>query len=287
MKNDNISGVEYQQGDMMGFWNTREYILHRDNHECQNPNCTNKDKKQILEIHHIKFKHLGGTDNPSNLITLCNICHTLPNHKQGKFLYNWCIEGKKVRGFKEATFMSIIRQDLINTLKENYNNIYSTYGYITKNHRIENKIEKTHFNDAFAITRGVNQIRCSDIFKVKQSRRNNRSLEMFYDAKYIDIRTGKKTNGGDLNNGRRIRNKNLNSENLHQYRGKKLSIGQRRIRKARYFYQPNDLVKYENKIYSVKGTQNKGNYIKLNGIKKVPRVDLLTSYKFNKGIVWV
>ena len=28
MKNDNISGVEYQQGDMMGFWNTREYVLH-------------------------------------------------------------------------------------------------------------------------------------------------------------------------------------------------------------------------------------------------------------------
>jgi hypothetical protein len=46
MKNDNISGVEYQQGDMMGFWNTREYVLHRDNHKCQNPNCKNKGKEQ-------------------------------------------------------------------------------------------------------------------------------------------------------------------------------------------------------------------------------------------------
>jgi len=99
MKNDTISGKEYQQGDMMGFWNVREYVLHRDNHKCQNPNCTNKDKDQILEVHHIKFKHLGGTDNPSNLITLCNKCHTSPNHKQGKFLYDWCMEGKKVRGF--------------------------------------------------------------------------------------------------------------------------------------------------------------------------------------------
>jgi hypothetical protein len=287
MKDDTISGVQYQRGDMMGFWNTREYVLHRDNHKCQNPNCKNKDKEQILEIHHIKFKHFGGTDSPSNLITLCNKCHTSPNHKQGKFLYDWCQEGKKVRGFKDATFMSMVRWYLINQLKENHDNVFSTYGYITKNHRIENKIEKTHYNDAFAITKGINQIRSTIIHEVKQSRRNNRSLEMFYDAKYIDTRTGEKVGGGDLNNGRRTRNKNLNSENLHQYRGKKLSKGQRRIRKVRYFYQPNDLVKYEGKVYSVRGTQNGGAYIRLNEIKKVPRVDLLTPYKFNKGIVWI
>ncbi|WP_258280670.1 MULTISPECIES: RNA-guided endonuclease IscB [unclassified Clostridium] len=286
MKNDNISGVEYQQGDMMAFWNTREYVLHRDNHKCQNPNCKNKGKEQILEVHHIKFKSHGGTDSPSNLITLCNKCHTSPNHKKGKFLYDWCMEGKKVRGFKDATFMSMIRWYLVNKLKENHSNIETTYGYITKNHRIENKIEKTHYNDAFAIVKGINQVRNSKIFEVKQVRRNNRSLEKFYDSKYIDIRTGEKVSGGDLNNGRRTRNKNLNSENLHQYRGKKLSKGQRRIRKVKYFYQPNDLVNYEGKIYSVKGTQNGGAYIRLNEIKKVPRVDLLTPYKFMKGFVY-
>lgn len=287
MKNDNISGVEYQQGDMLGFWNLREYILHRDNHKCQNPNCKNKDKEQILEIHHIKYKSLGGVDNPNNLITLCNKCHTSPNHKKGKFLYDWCQEGKKVRGFKDATFMSMIRWYLVNNLKEKYVDVNFTYGYITKNHRITNKIDKTHCNDAFCIAKGVNQVRSDKIYEVKQSRRNNRSLEMFYDAKYIDIRTGEKVSGGDLNNGRRTRNKNLNSENLHQYRGEKLSKGQRRIRKVRYFYQPNDLVKYEGKIYSVRGTQNGGAYIRLNEIKKVPRVDLLIPYKFNKGIVWI
>lgn len=286
MKDDTISGKEYQQGDMMGFWNVREYVLHRDSHKCQNPNCTNKDKEQILEIHHIKYKSIGGTDAPSNLITLCNKCHTSPNHKEGKFLYDWCQNGKKVRGFKDATFMSMVRWYLINHLKEIHNNINITYGYITKNHRIENKIEKTHYNDAFAIANGIKQIRNTKVYEVKQSKRNNRSLEMFYDSKYIDIRTGEKVSGGDLNNGRRTRNKNLNSENLHKYRGEKISKGQRRIRKVRYFYQPNDLVKYDGKVYSVRGTQNSGAYIRLNEIKKVPRVDLLTPYKFNKGIVW-
>ena len=287
MKDDTISGVQYQQGNMLGFWNLREYILHRDNHKCQNPNCKNKDKEQILEIHHIKYKSFGGVDNPNNLITLCSKCHTSPNHKKGKFLYDWCQEGKKVRGFKDATFMSMIRWYLVNKLKGKYNNVSFTYGYITKNHRIKNKIDKTHYNDAFCIAKGINQIRSLDIQNVKQSRRNNRSLEMFYDAKYTDIRTGEKVSGGDLNNGRRTRNKNLNSENLHKYRGQKVSKGQRRIRKQRYFYQPNDLVKYEGKVYSVRGTQNSGAYIRLNEIKKVPRVDLLTPYKFNKGIVWI
>jgi hypothetical protein len=285
MKDENISGVEYQQGDMMGFWNIREYVLHRDNHKCQNPNCTNKDKEKILEVHHIKFKHMGGTDRPNNLITLCNKCHTSPNHKQGKFLYDWCTEGKKVRGFKDATFMSVVRWYLVNQLKDSYPNINITYGYITKNHRIENKIEKSHANDAFCIARGISQKRNKSNI-VEQVRRNNRSLEKFYDAKYIDTRTSEKVSGGDLNSGRRTRNKNLNSENLHQYRGEKISKGQRRIRTKRYFYQPNDLVMYEGKIYTVKGTQNSGKYIALKEIKKVPSVQSLTPYRFSKGLVY-
>lgn len=286
MKDEAISGVEYQQGDMMGFWNLREYILHRDNHKCQNPNCKNKGKEQILEIHHIKFKSYGGGDRPANLITLCNKCHTSPNHKEGKFLYDWCQEGRKVRGFKDATFMSMIRWYLVNNLKEKYSNVSFTYGYITKNHRIKNKIEKTHYNDAFCIAKGIEQIRSNHIYEVKQNRLNNRSLEKFYDSKYIDIRTGEKVSGGDLNNGRRTRNKNLNSENLHQYRGEKLSKGQRRIRKGKSVYQPNDLVKCNGQIYTVKGSQNGGKYIALREIKKVPRVDLLKPYVYKKSLVW-
>ncbi len=109
IKNPDIQGEEYQQGEQMGFWNLREYILHRDNHKCQNPNCKNKDKQPILEIHHVLFQSDGGTDKPSNLITLCNKCHTTENHKKGKLLYKWQTEKPKIRGFKDATFMSIVR----------------------------------------------------------------------------------------------------------------------------------------------------------------------------------
>ena len=288
MKNPSISGKEYQEGDMLGFWNVREYVLHRDGHKCQNPDCKykDKDKKQILKVHHIKYRSEGGTDRPENLITLCSKCHTPANHKKGKFLYDWCMNGKKVRGFKDATFMSIIRWYLVDELKSKYDNVFITYGYITKNHRIRNDIEKSHLNDAFAIAKGTNQIRTKDKFLVIQDRLKNRSLEKFYDSKIIDTRTGKKVSGADLNCGRSTRNKNLNTENLRKYRGAKISKGQRRIRKQKYFYQPNDLVKYNGKVYTVKGTQNKGKCIALKEIKKFPKVELLTPYVFKKGLNW-
>ena len=125
-----------------------------------------------------------------------------------------------------------------------------------------------------------------ELVLVIQDRLKNRSLEKFYDSKIIDIRTEKKVSGGDLNCGRSTRNKNLNTENLRKYRGVKISKGQRRIRKQKYFYQPNDLVKYDGKVYTVKGTQNEGKYIALKEIKKVPKVELLIPYVFKKGLNW-
>lgn len=280
IKNPEIQGVEYQQGEQLGFWNVREYVLHRDKHKCQNPNCKNKDKSPILEIHHIVFKDNGGPDTPSNLITLCTKCHTSANHKKGKFLYEWQNNQPKLNSFRDSTFMSIIRWRLIGI-----EDAIHTYGYITKNNRIKNGIEKTHYNDAFVIAGGTNQERAKPL-TIQQVRRNNRSLEKFYDAKYIDIRTGEKTSASELSNGRRTRNKSSekNGENTRKYRGKKLSNGDRRIRTQRYFYQPNDLVIFKGKTCRVIGTMNKGKSVKLDN-KKNPNPKNLTPYKFSKGLV--
>ena len=47
IKNPDISGEEYQNGEQKGFWNLREYVLHRDNHTCQI--CKGKSKDTVLE----------------------------------------------------------------------------------------------------------------------------------------------------------------------------------------------------------------------------------------------
>lgn len=281
--NPDIQGKEYQQGEQLGYYNVREYVLHRDNHTCQNPNCKNKDVEKYLQTHHIVFRSNGGSNRPSNLITLCSQCHTPENHLEGGFLHKWQIEKPKLSGFKEATFMSIVRWRLVDLLKQN-NDVLVSYGYVTKYHRERIGIEKTHHNDAFCVANGVKQIRNKTLI-FEQFKRNNRSLEQFFDAKYIDIRTGKKVNANELNNGRRTRNKNKNSENLKKYRGQKLSKGQRRIRKQRYFYQPHDLVRYEGKIYRSTGIQNKGAYIGLKELQKPVRTDKVSPYAFSKGFV--
>jgi N6-L-threonylcarbamoyladenine synthase len=64
--------VDYQNCEQFGFWNVREYVLHRDGHICQH--CKGKSKDSILEVHHLKSSQIGG-DRPDNLITLCSKCH--------------------------------------------------------------------------------------------------------------------------------------------------------------------------------------------------------------------
>jgi hypothetical protein len=273
-----ISGKEYQEGVQKDFYNLREYILYRDNHKCQNPDCKNKDKNPILVLHHIKYQENGGSNAPSNLITLCNKCHTPANHKKGKFLYKWQEENKEVKTMKDSTFMNIIRWKLVNQLECKH-----TYGCITKSRRIEFGIEKSHANDAFVIAGATNNHKKSTTYYIEQVKRNNRTLDKFYDAKIIDIRTGEKVSGQVLFNGRTRRNKNTNTENLRIYRGKKLSKGRRAIRKNRYPYQPKDVVLFNNKKYLVVGSQNKGLYVKLKDNKKVPKASDLILIKSGKG----
>lgn len=277
IKNPDIQGIEYQEGRQKNFWNTREYVLFRDEHKCQCPGCKNKDKNPILRVHHFKYWKGPTTDNPDELITVCNKCHTSRNHEKGGNLWGW--EPKLSKTLKEAAFMTVIRWRLVNELKCEH-----TYGFITKSNRIELKLPKSHANDAFCVESTNNQNRCETIY-IKQIRRNNRALESFYDAKYIDTRTGEKSTGKKLFSGRTTRNKNKNSENLHKYRGQKLKKGYRRIKRQRYDIKPGDTVLYKGQKYFVKGMQNEGAYIKLDGLQKVPRVTDIKLLYYAKGFV--
>ncbi len=278
IKNPGITGAEYQQGEQLNCWNIREYVLHRDGHKCQNQDCKNRSKEIILEVHHIGYWKGDRSDRPGNLITLCTKCHDPKKHKEKGFLYGW---QPKVKSFKDATFMTTVRWRLVNRLGCNH-----SYGFITKNKRIELGLEKSHANDAFVIAGGTDQKR-STPYPMEQIRRNNRSLTKFYDAKYIDVRTKKKVSGQDLNSGRRTRNNNHNSENLRKYRGHKVSKGRYSIRKQRYFYQPGDLIKMEGRIYTVKGTHNYGTRVILKENNKSFQVNKLSPYQFRKGLCYV
>ena len=224
---------------------------------------------------HIGYWKSDLSDRPGNLITLCTKCHTPRNHKEKGFLYGW---QPKLKSLRAETFMSTVCWRLVNALECDY-----TYGYITKGRRITLKLPKTHIHDAFVIAGGTTQSRAEPIF-MEQIRRNNRSLQKFYDAKYIDIRTGEKVSGQTLSSGRRIRNKNLKDENLRKYRGQKVSKGRVSIRRQRYQFQPKDIVLFLGQKYQVKGVQNYGAYIKLDGLSKPVRTDKVIPLRWRKGL---
>ncbi len=154
-----------------------------------------------------------------NLITVCHKCHTPRNHKPGGKLYGW---KPKVKGFKGATFMTAVRWILYGMVKKALPDveIHLTYGAATKVRRGELDIKKSHVNDAFVMGNFHPGHRARPQIYQKK-RRNNRSLEKFYDAKYIDTRTGEKQTGQQLSNGRISRNHKKDSENLHKYRGRR------------------------------------------------------------------
>lgn len=143
INNPEISGEGYQQGVQLGFWNVREYVLFRDNHECQC--CHGKSKDNVLNVHHIESRKTGG-NAPNNLITLCETCHKAYHKGEVK------LKLKRGKSYRDAAFMGIMRKTLLLRLKQTYTNVYETFGYITKNTRIENGLPKEHYIDARCIS---------------------------------------------------------------------------------------------------------------------------------------
>ena len=173
IKNTDISGKEYQEGEQLGFWNVREYVLARDGHKCQH--CKGRSKDPILNVHHIESRKTGG-DSPSNLITLCETCH--------KAYHRGDIELKAKRGksLRDAAVMGIMKWRLYDALKSIYPDVKMTFGYITKYNRIYNGIEKSHVSDAFTISKNLNAKRLNHYYKIKLVRRHNRQI---YKAKIL------------------------------------------------------------------------------------------------------
>lgn len=166
IKNPEMSGKEYQEGEQLGFWNVRQYVLHRDGHRCHGKTgCKNK----ILNVHHIESRKVGG-NSPGNLITLCSECHN--NYHNGKLKK----EFKRQQSFRDATFMGIMRKTLLHRLRELYPNVSETFGYITKNARITNNLPKEHRVDAFCITGNLQAERLDDYYYIKQVRKHNRQI---------------------------------------------------------------------------------------------------------------
>jgi hypothetical protein len=164
INNPNIQGIEYQQGNQLGFLNVREYVLYRDKHECRS--CGKKTG--ILHVHHIESRKTGG-DAPNNLVTLCSKCHDKHHNNFKPLKFN------RGKSFKDSIQVTIISKRVIDWLKENNIPYEETYGYITKYNRQLNGLDKSHINDAMVISGNIVNKR-SYQYLMKYVRKHQRDL---------------------------------------------------------------------------------------------------------------
>ncbi|WP_274955834.1 RNA-guided endonuclease IscB [Duodenibacillus massiliensis] len=170
IKDPEVEGTDYQQGEQLGFWNVREYVLFRDGHVCQA--CKGRSKDLILNVHHIESRKTGG-DAPGNLITLCEACHKA--YHAGKLKQ---FSPRRGASFRAETFMGLMRWTVLNRLRERHPElpVTNTYGYLTKHKRIVAGLPKTHCADAFCIAGVLDAKRRGEYLFQKQTRRHNRQI---------------------------------------------------------------------------------------------------------------
>jgi hypothetical protein len=167
MQKPEISGVEYQQGELQGY-EVRAYLLEKFDHKCVY--CGKTDVP--LEIEHIVPKSRGGSDRVSNLAIACRECNQTKGNQTAEEFGHPRIQAKAEKSLKATAFMNIVRHRMVDLLKCD-----STFGYITKHDRIKIGLPKSHANDAFVIAGGNGQYRCEE-YDATQTRRNNRSIQM-------------------------------------------------------------------------------------------------------------
>jgi len=146
MKNAEISGVKYQQGELMGY-EVREYLLEKWGRQCAYCSV----KAVPLEIEHITPKSRGGSNRVSNLTLACHDC----NERKGKqtaaeFGFLNIQEAAKAP-MKDAAAVNATRWRLFAVLKSSGLSVEVSTGGRTKYNRVRQGYPKAHWVDAACV----------------------------------------------------------------------------------------------------------------------------------------
>ena len=152
MHNAEISGIEYQQGELAGY-EVREYLLEKFNRQCAY--CRVKDVR--LEVEHVTAKSLGGSNRVSNLTIACQPC----NQAKGNQDIRDFLSGKpdvlkrvlaQIKNTKADTAaVNTTRWALFERLKATRLPVETGTGGQTKFNRTRLGLPKAHWTDAVAV----------------------------------------------------------------------------------------------------------------------------------------
>jgi len=152
MHNPEISGVEYQQGELQGY-ELREYLLEKWGRVCAY--CGVKDVS--LQIEHIQARANGGSNRVSNLTLACEPC----NVKKGTQDIRDFLKGKPdtleralahaKAPLKDAAAVNATRWALCERLKQKGLPVETGTGGRTKFNRMTQGLDKQHWVDAACV----------------------------------------------------------------------------------------------------------------------------------------
>ena len=153
MQDAEVSGREYQQGDLAG-WQLRSYIFHRDGRKCAY--CGNT-KAERYELDHIVPRSRGGANRVSNLVVSCHEC----NAEKGNSSVEAFLSGRPARlaairrirrsPLAGATQMNIIVPELLRRIEAMDMPVSEYDAYTTSWTRRRLGVTKTHVNDALCL----------------------------------------------------------------------------------------------------------------------------------------
>ena len=158
MVNPEVSGVEYQQGELAGY-EVREYLLEKWNRTCAYCGTQNVP----LQVEHIQPKANGGSNRVSNLTLACQHC----NQKKGsqpidQFLQRQPDVLRKIKAqakapLKDAAAVNASRWALVNRLRE-WLPVTTGSGGRTKCNRTRQGYPKDHWIDAACVGESGEQV---------------------------------------------------------------------------------------------------------------------------------
>jgi len=144
MQNPEISGIEYQQGELAGY-ELREYMLEKWHRQCAYCGITDTQ----LEIEHIVAKSKGGSNRVSNLTLSCTKCNQKKGNKPiEQFLKSQpelilAILAQAKRPLADTAAVNATRWKLFNSLKELGLPVETGTGGRTKYNRCRQNLPKT------------------------------------------------------------------------------------------------------------------------------------------------
>jgi len=172
MENPEISGMEYQQGELRGY-EVREYLL-----EKWGRNCVYCGVMGVpLQVEHINPRSRGGTNRISNLAFSCRDCNIEKGTMTAEEFGYPKIQEQARRPLRDAAAVNITRKEIGERLRDTGFPVEEGTGGRTKFNRVGQGYPKAHWIDAACVGKSGENVHLDptqSVLKIKAMGRGSR-----------------------------------------------------------------------------------------------------------------